>query len=361
MNRTMDNNLQVEKVEEAAAAWLLKRDSAQWSPDDEAELTEWLRASANHRVAYLRLKSVWQEASRLQAISAGFPQGQVPPRGAMAQSLFFKGLLKRKRGAAPREGQPVPAVPGRRRAVGWAFAAGILLAVLVATAAYWRPVSVPSYSTPVGGLASVPMADGSKITLNTNSEIELEVTDKERRVSLSRGEAFFNVAKDPGRPFIVTAGNKRIIAVGTQFSVRREADDIQVIVTEGRVRIERKAALRSAEPLANLVAGDIASADRTKVLVREKPLTDVEQTLSWRTGYVVLRKTPLAEAVAEFNRYNQRQLVIDDPSLTDITVGGNFRSSNIDGFVRLLQEGFRVEAEERDNRIALTRRRPAAR
>jgi len=90
------------------------------------------------------------------------------------------------------------------------------------------------YSTPVGEIASVPMRDGSKVTLNTDSQIRVTLTDSERRVDLKYGEAFFEVSKDPKRPFVVNAGGKRVIAVGTQFSVRRDANDIQVVVTEGR-------------------------------------------------------------------------------------------------------------------------------
>src|SRR5262249_39417186 len=94
------------------------------------------------------------------------------------------------------------------------------------------------YRTPVGGIESVPTADGSTITLNTDSQIRVALSASERRIELKHGEAYFEVAHDPNRPFVVHAGNKRVIAVGTKFSVRRDYDDVQVVVTEGKVRLE---------------------------------------------------------------------------------------------------------------------------
>ena len=128
--------------------------------------------------------------------------------------------------------------PGlRRRMFALAAAATVLLAV--GAGVYWTfAPKGERYDTPVGGLASVPMGDGSHVTLNTDSEIRIALTDTERRVELGRGEAYFEVSKDPNRPFVVRAGNKRVIAVGTKFSVRREGDDIEIVVTEGKVRVE---------------------------------------------------------------------------------------------------------------------------
>jgi transmembrane sensor len=170
-----------------------------------------------------------------------------------------------------------------------------------------------------------------------------------------RGEAFFDVAKDPARPFVVYANDKLVIAVGTQFAVRMKPEGLQVIVAEGRVRVDKTTVIGRAEPLAELVAGNVAIADRSMVRVQVQPIAEVEQALSWRAGHVVLSRTTLDDAVAEFNRYNRRQLVINDPALAEIQVGGNFKADNIDGFVRLLEEGFHIRAEEHGNRIVLTR------
>lgn len=358
--RRLDTPL--DQVEAAAACWLLKRESAQWSPADEEQLTDWLNASANHRVAFIRLRSVWREAGRLQAVGAAFTPGQVPRRGMIGQSPFFS---MRRRDEPETMGTSVSSLSNvkprdaGRRWVQYGLAASCLLAIGVAVSMYFGPQSRPSYRTPIGGLATVPMEDGSKVTLNTSTEISLRMSRKERRVNLLQGEAFFDVAKDPDRPFVVHAGNQQVIAVGTKFSVRLQDAGIHVAVTEGKVRIEKRPLLAGEAPSTNpslLVAGTIADARDLDISIQQQPLVQLERGLSWREGYVSLRRASLAEAVAEFNRYNHRQLVIADPELEQIRVGGNFQSGNIDGFVRLLQQGFMIRAEERDSRIVLTRR-----
>lgn len=352
----------LDQVEEAAARWLLKRESNQWSSADETQLADWLKSSANHRVAFIRLGSVWREASRLKAVGAPFAPGEVPLRGAIEQSPFF---------AMRRRAEPETVTPSAtglsevkprdagRRWLRYGLAASCLLAACVAASVYFWPQSRPVYRTPIGGLATVPMADGSKVTLNTSTEITLAMTHKERRVNLVQGEAFFDVAKDPARPFVVQAGDQQVIAVGTRFSVRLKPEGIHVAVTEGQVRIEKRPLLAAEQPSANpslLVAGTIADARNMEISIQQQPLVELERALSWREGYVSLRRASLAEAVAEFNRYNLRQLVIADPELAQIRVGGNFKSGNVDGFVRLLQKGFMIRVEEHEDRIVLTRR-----
>src|SRR5690606_15944214 len=137
-----------------------------------------------------------------------------------------------------------------------------------------------------------------------------------RRIDLRRGEAFFDVAEDPHRPFVVDAGKKRVVAVGTKFSVRRDGDSIEVIVTEGKVRIDdaahpllggaREAAgsAPAADPPVFLTPGAVAHADETGVLVQRKSLLEAEAHLSWRSGVLMFREQTLADAVAELNRYN---------------------------------------------------------
>ena len=341
------------QIEEAAGDWLARRDSDEWSEAEQRRFDQWLNESALHRVAYLRLEHVWERTQRLKALRAGVTSKEVPPPGQWVLSPFF--------GA-------VDATPGRARAhLGIALkalAASLLLAVALGTAWYLWP-SGSDYRTPVGGLASVPMSDGSKVTLNTNSEIRVAVTEKERDVELEQGEAFFQVAKDPKRPFVVRAGRRRIIAVGTEFSVRREGDDIQVVVTQGQVRLDSAG---SAIPVhsevrdlprsgaAQIDAGTIARASGSGVLLQQKPLAEAEESLSWREGVLVLHQMTLGEAAAEFNRYNIRKIVIEDPAVASLRVAGSFRANNVDAFVRLLVRGYPLRSEERPDEIVLRSR-----
>jgi transmembrane sensor len=199
------------------------------------------------------------------------------------------------------------------------------------------------------------MTDGSMITLNTYSQVRVEVSEAERRVNLDRGEAFFEVAHDVRRPFIVHAGDKLVTAVGTNFSVSRDSHDaVRVVVSEGKVRVDE---VRSLHPhSAQVSAGSVALAGSGSIAVEERSMPQVAELLSWRAGFIVFHETTLAEAVAEFNRYNTTQVELQDPALAQLRISGNFRATNIDSFTQLLEGGYLVSVERQDGRIVLSRR-----
>jgi transmembrane sensor len=339
------------QAEERAAQWLAQRDSGNWSPADQAALDQWLDESTGHVVAFVRLQTAWTRADRLQALGAGFPAGKIPTPEEFNRSPFFDEPAHAPT-PLPLSTDDATLVPSARERRGAgnevlrrALAATFLLALTSATAWHFWPTG-PDYKTPVGGTASVPMADGSKVTLNTDSAIRVTVTEKERQVQLDHGEAFFEVAKDPKRPFVVSAGKNRVIAIGTKFSVRLIANDIRVFVTEGRVRIDDDSSL--------VVAGSIASTDGDGILVQQKPLPEVEESLSWRTGYLIFHETTLADAATEFNRYNLRKIVIEDPSVGSIRLSGKFHTTDFEAFVRLLEGGFPIHVKNTPEQIVLT-------
>jgi transmembrane sensor len=241
-----------------------------------------------------------------------------------------------------------PTAPVRRR-----VAAGVLLTLAVAAVGYFWP-KCESFHTAVGAVAAVPMSDGSTVTLNTDSQVRIAVTSAQRRVELGRGEAFFEVAKDPVRPFVVIVGNCKVTAVGTKFSVWRAASEVRITVTEGRVRVERTDSEAPNEAPEEVSAGDVVHARSTGVVIELKRLSEVEENLSWRRGYLFFHDVPLATAVAEFNRYNREKIVIGDPAIATVRIGGNFRANNLAGFVRLLEEGFSIHVQRRDDEITLT-------
>jgi len=343
------------QIDAAASAWLIRRDSGSWSAADEACLEEWLNASALNRVAFLRLELAWDEAARLKALGAGVPGDRPPPPGHWNLTpFFFDPHAAGEVSAQPETGSKYPRL-GRRR---FRFVAAAMLLLVIGVGAYLEFArSGELYATPIGGLASVPMADGSQVMLNTDSQIRIALTDTERRVELGHGEAFFEVSKDAARPFVVRAGNKRVIAVGTKFSVRREGNDIEVVVTEGKVRVEHGAAVHgsgvdgSADVF--LTPGSIARAGDAGVLVQRKSLPEAEEQLSWRSGVLMFRDQRLGEAAAEFNRYNVRKIVIRDPAVAALKIEGNFRATNVEAFVRLLESGFPVRAESQADQIVL--------
>jgi transmembrane sensor len=370
------------KIDAVASDWLVRRESGAWSAADQVRLDEWLNASTLNRVAFLRLELAWEDAARLKALGAGIAGDLPPPPGHWNLTPFFDSHASESSRddpqtllpeslcahptieelaylAAPEDGsmQRVQHLGLRQRRLALAAAATLLFAVVSGLYLAFAP-NGERYATPVGGLASVPMADGSKVTLNTDSQIRIALTDTERRVELGHGEAFFEVSKDPSRPFVVRAGAKRVIAVGTKFSVRREGDDIEIVVTEGKVRVEDGAAGQHSRAGGSadvfLTPGSIARVDDAGVLVQRTTLPEAEEHLSWRTGWLMFRDQALADAIAEFNRYNARKIVIQDPAIASLKIEGNFRATNVEAFVRLLKSGFPVRAEVRADQILLT-------
>jgi transmembrane sensor len=372
------------EIDVVASDWLIRRESGAWSAADQARLEEWLNASTLNRVAFLRLELAWEDAARLKALGAGIAGDRPPPPGHWNLTPFFDSCPPGPPAAFEAGTQGVePSLVPEREPEEWAkvlqedargsgkgeaprrrgrfFAIAATLLIAVGVGAYVvRALHGDRYATPVGGFASVPMADGSKVTLNTDSQIQIALTDTERRVELKHGEAFFEVSKDPNRPFVVRAGRERVIAVGTKFSVRREGDDIEIVVTEGKVRVEGSAAGQGSrtDGLADvfLTPGSIARASEAGVLVQRKTLPEAEEQLSWRTGVLMFRDQSLQEAVAEFNRYNERKIVIQDPAVASLKIEGNFRATNVEAFVRLLESGFPVRAEAQPDQIVLIAR-----
>lgn len=357
MDRDEDN-----PIEQAAAEWLARRDAGAWSEQDQRDLQAWLQARTTHRVAFLRLESAWREAGRLQALAAGLPVGALPPRGQWGLQAS----------ASPRGGEARLAPPDLRglsfaprapaRTHGWGRGVSAAVAAVGVASLVWGGWQASgrhaaSYASQVGQVMEVALEDGSRVVLSSDSRLDVRMSRGERDVSLARGEAIFDVAHDTRRPFVVEAEGRRVRAVGTRFSVRRDVDALRVVVTEGKVRLDgAQAADGRQSPAALLPAGSVATAGRNGVLVRSLPLAEVERYLEWRDGFLAFDDVPLADAAAEFNRYNARKLEVGDAAVGQLRVGGNFRWSNTDAFVSLLELGFPVRAERHADRIVLHQR-----
>jgi transmembrane sensor len=350
----VDNN----RIEQTAAEWLAQHDGGNWSEGDQSRLSAWLAAATAHRVAWLRLQAAWREAGRLQALGAGIPAGTLPQQGQWSLANFapnpalqsFTDARQQldKLQFAPRK----PAKPVRVHR--YAALAGLLLLAVGFTGWGWfrnMPVEQAVYTAAIGELRSFDLGDGSRLTLSSGSRVAVSFSRAKRRLDLQQGEAFFDVAKDPARPFVVNADARSATAVGTRFSVRRETADIRVVVVEGTVKLEDGA--QPAHTSALLPAGSIAVAGSAGVQVNHAGIEAAEHLLDWRSGFLSFRDTPLAEAATEFNRYNARQIVLADNTVAALRIGGNFRWTNADAFVRLLEQGFPVRAEFDGDRIVL--------
>jgi transmembrane sensor len=247
----------------------------------------------------------------------------------------------------------------RRRPRAWRYpaaaAATVLLmlaaGVFVATQAYkWAP---GFYETEIGARQIVALSDGSRVELNTDTELRATVDETGRVVHLYQGEAFFNVTHDPNRAFVVHAGDRRVVVLGTQFSVRRDRERVQVTVAEGRVRVEREKPKAPAPPVV-AERGEIVIAKAETEVVSPPSPEKVERQLAWRQGYLMFEKSTLGEAAAEFNRYNTRKLVIDDPAAAGTRISGRFDANNLDAYIRLLQRAYGLQIQPENDRIRVS-------
>ncbi|WP_312736421.1 FecR domain-containing protein [Brevundimonas sp.] len=301
-------------IEERAATWLMRREEPDWSAGDAAALEAWLAESMAHRAAFWRLEEGWGRADRLRAVAL-----------------------------APRPASNWP----RRRVMGSisAVAACIALAVGFVLWDFQGSEAVHTVlTTGVGEHRVAALGDGSRLELNTGSLVRADIRRNGREVWLDRGEAYFEVAHDKERPFVVHAGDTRITVLGTKFVVRREADRVTVGVVEGRVKVEEVGA-RARDRASVITAGDMALTQDRSMLLAPRSERRVEAQLAWRDGRVSFENATLGQAAQEFNRYNSRQLVIA-ANLQEVRIGGSFEARNLDGFVRMLREAYGLSVAE---------------
>jgi transmembrane sensor len=327
-------------IEAQAALWLARRDAGDTAAQ-KTQFAAWLAADARHRAAYLRLAAAWERSARLKNLR--------PDAGTIDPDLLIHG-----RGAIRRS--------GRRRPL--ALAAGV---AAIAIAAAWGVIAtrgVQTYRTAVGGLARVVLEDGSTVTLNTDSEVHVHFSAARRQLTLLKGEAQFAVAHDRSRPFEVFTGGRVVRAVGTAFDVRLDhGESVEVMVTEGRVAFVDDTGVaggtRGAIPVTTtLSAGESAVASGGKVIVRRISATESSRHLAWELGELSFQGETLNAAVAEFNRYNRRKLRIEDPSIGNLQIGGNFQALEVDSFVAALNRSFGITAKVADDGTLILERAP---
>jgi len=330
-----------------AAAWVARFDAGEVSAKDQAAFQAWLNRSALHREAIAEYGNFWSEFDTLRQLTN--PIGAEREIGIQAK----------------------PPAGGTKY---WLAAAAASVLVMVAAGGFFlqqkaperqqitvrqqvpdRPSARQSYATAIGGQKKFALADGSVVTLNTNSQIDVEIRGDCRDVHLVRGEAFFDVVHDEKRPFIVHANQYVVRDIGTAFAVHlTEKGLINVRVTKGRVEIaaragEGQASLR-AKSLGILSAGqDVLFGQKIE---RAEIVSDAElgRKLAWRQGQLIYSGQPLADVLADISRYSDIQIDLADPALRDLPVGGAFSVNQTDAIFAALENNFGVHAEWIDAR-----------
>ena len=319
------NSASAEDVDARAAAFIFKkRDLGVWNDADQAELDTWLNESFAHRTAYWRLEAAWERADRLDALRP------------LSQHIQ-------------------PARPEQRFRTPFKIAAAAALIAAVG-ATFWKlpaQESTGSYATPVGAHERITLADGTRIELNTNSELRLEKKSGNRVVRLVRGEAFFEVRHDAAHPFVVLAQGHRVVDLGTKFVVREQNGSIRVAVLEGSARLEAGENGKSAKA-AVLKPGDVALASKSGIKIEKEHVDTLQTQLGWRRGILVFHHAALAQVAAEYNRYNDRQIVIADPDVSKLTISATLPTNDVDGFARMAQNFLGLHVQSDANKIVIT-------
>jgi transmembrane sensor len=302
------------EIEAAAARWVVRLDRDGRTPELEAELEAWQADDPRRRGALLQAEAAWAMLDRGSQLTGAAPV------------------------APPKRARPLP-----RRAL--LAGGGAAIAASLAGVAYLG-LARERYRTAVGEIRRVPLADGSTAAINTTSVIEVAMTPRRRVVRLDRGEAWFQVAKNPQRPFLVEAGRIRVQAVGTAFAVRRQAAGAEVLVTEGVVEAWTVGAEGQR---ARISAGGRAFvADNAAVEREAASADDVDRALAWRVGKIDLAGETLLEAANEFNRYNARKLRVTDPRLAQERLYGVFRTDDPAGFASAVRQSLGADVSFED-------------
>lgn len=325
--------------DEAAAAWIVRVEDGPLSPADQAAFDAWKAESPTNAAAFARAEAAWRlydeprtdpvmEAMRASALAAGPP----PKRGLWA-------------------------------GIGVGLAASLLLAVALGTnylsfgqkaeapqiaaksatapLAAQKAPSSGEFATAKGERRTVRLADGTAITLNTDSAVRVGYVADRRLVRLLRGQALFEVAKDPHRPFVVQAGAKQVTALGTVFEVRLlDSDRMKVTLVEGKVVVD-EGEDRPDDRAPVMVPAVLAPGEALVVADDARPVrikVDVDQQLRWREGFVEFADATLSEAATEMNRYSGKQIVIGDPAIANLRVSGVFRTGNPERFAAIVGE-----------------------
>ena len=331
----------MDKIDDDASLWLVRLDNGNLSEQSRKELKAWLTADERHQVALKSMADVWHDMDNVLMMIND---------ESSSKSVSLWPVL-------------TPVLKPFLLAASVSFLAIIIWVTM--------PLSVDkhSYATLIGQQMDTTFEDGSIVHLNTNSHIETEFSDEKRIIKLIKGEALFEVAHDPNRPFIVYAGDRLVQAIGTKFVVHLESENIQVTVTDGKVKMSKVAfdttlndikELNSATILKDdifIAKGEkvVAASNQTPKLTQVKA-ENIERELSWLDGKLVFDNERLFDVIKEINRYDDIEIVLKDPSLHNIRISGRFDLGDSEALIEAIELSFNIKSQQLEsNKILLTK------
>jgi transmembrane sensor len=314
------------EIKAAAAVWVERRANSIWSEADQSELYAWIAASPAHLVAYLRADDIWKRADRLRALNRPFSLKPNASRKSIGKATLLK------------------------------IAAVFVVTALAGagTAFYFNSPAQHTYSTTIGGRETLMLSDGSRVELNTDTSLRVGSSDGERTVWLDKGEAYFEIAHNPARAFVVMLGDRRVTDLGTKFDIRRDPDRTEVALLQGKARFDD--AINSVQPRQTLLApGDIVTATANSISLAQEPLRKLQNALAWRSGQLMFEHATLADVASQYNRYNRDKLVIADAAIAQFTISGTLPATDIGAFTRMATKLFHLRVEQHEGEVVVSR------
>jgi transmembrane sensor len=328
-------------VDEAAALWLQRLGEPNVGRDVIVEFEAWRNAGRSHAEAFARVVAAWDAIDE----HAAAPEILNLRKDALDQAQWLA-----MRRPEPRRRSP---------AIAAAFAAAIALGAAGLYFLYPAPRQSAGriYASEIGERKIIYLEDGSRIEMDADSQVSVAFTPGERHLQVLRGQAFFQVAKDRARPFVVEANRRDVVATGTSFDVEAIADGLQVALVEGHVIVRNAGASHAADAvLAALSPGDelTVQSGRAPALVHH---ADMLTATAWRQGKLVFDDVPLADAVAQLQRYSHQKIAADR-SVAALRVSGVFDVGDLAGFAVAVEHYYPVAAVfDRNRDLTLVRRR----
>jgi transmembrane sensor len=358
------------QIYEEASGWFVECRAGDLDESSRREFDKWLRKSPEHVSAYLEVAAIWNEGPRLDPspkwdAESLIAQARKDPNNVVALSAG-SAVLKLDESVPP--AQTVASAEPRRmssRRRFFALAASVAALAISGTWA-WLALSSPEYTTTIGEQRSIELADGSTVSMNSKSRIRIRYSKGERAVDLLDGQALFHVAKDRSRPFLVSADGMRIRAVGTQFDVYEKHEGTTVTVLEGQVAVLAPSALASTTGSAEVQRGDViplatilVSAGEqltvTPKLAQKSDHPNIAAATAWTQRQIIFDSATLSEVAEEFNRYNERQLMIDDAALNGLHISGVFSSTDPDSLISFLRSRSGIKVVEDGSIIRISK------
>lgn len=311
-------------VDTAATEWVSRIDRG-LNSEERATLDDWLALNVRHRGALMRAQAVWQGLDRAEVFG-------------IADSV-----------RRPPTWEPIRRLSTKRNAAMAATAVVLIVAGIVATLNLGRIY----VNTAVGEIRQLPLTDGSRVTLDTQSKIAVEFTPSGRIVRLESGRALFEVVRDPKRPFLVRAGNMRVRAVGTGFMVRRQSGgEVELIVTKGVVDVWSDG--NTPQNAMRLGAGSLTSLiGRRLNSPKTLSVAEIERATAWKSGLIDVDGRTLGETVDEMNRYNVRHIEVLDAHLAQQILAGQVSSSDPAAFAEAAAAMFDAHVRAESDRLIL--------